>query len=347
MLKKIAFFDTKPYDIEIFNSNNNNKFSIKYFNTKLNVHTAPLSKGFATICAFVNDEIDKQVIDILFENKVKLIALRCAGYNNVDLKYIYKKINVVRVPAYSPYAVAEHALALIMALNRKIHKAYSRTRDNNFDINGLMGFDMNGKTVGIIGAGKIGQVLCKILKGLSCNVIVYDKYIDKNLAKNLGVELVDMDTIFVKSDIISLHCPLNKETFHLINEDTILKMKKGVMIINTSRGKLIDTKALIDGLKDEKIAYAGLDVYEEENEYFFEDFSNSFVSDDVLSRLLTFNNVIVTSHQGFFTLEALNNIATTTFKNINDFISGSPLDNEICYKCNASVCIKQKKGRCF
>lgn len=344
---KIAFYDAKQYDINSFDFNNKNKFEIKYFNTKLSLETASLCEGYNVVCAFVNDKLDKDTIDILIKHNIKLIALRCAGYNNIDLKYVYKKINVVRVPEYSPYAVAEHALALMMCLNRKIHKAYIRTRENNFTIDGLMGFDMNGKTVGVIGAGKIGQVLIKILKGLGCKVIVYDKFIDKTLAKKEAIDLVDIDTIYKTSDIISLHCPLNKETQHMINKDSISKMKKGVMLINTSRGKLIDTSALIDALKTAKIGSAGLDVYEEESEYFFEDFSNSFIPDDILSRLLTFNNVIVTSHQGFFTHEALSKIATTTFSNIDDYFNNKPLENEICYRCNAPICAKQKKGRCF
>lgn len=344
---KIAFFDSKPYDIEIFNRNNIYNFDIKYFTSRLNKDTADLTKDFDIVCAFVNDQIDKKTIDILNNNKVKLIALRSAGYNNVDLKYVYKKINVVRVPSYSPYAVAEHAIALIMTLNRKIHKSYYRTKDNNFSINGLMGFDMHGKTVGLIGAGKIGKVLINILKGFGTKIIVFDKYYNKDLAIKEGIDLVELETIYKESDIISIHCPLTKETHHIIEKNAFLKMKKGVMIINTSRGGLIDTKALIWALKNNIISSAGLDVYEEESQFFFEDFSNSFISDDVLSRLLTFNNVIITSHQAFFTSEAMNNIAKTTIENIKNFNEGKALKNEICYQCESPTCIKEKKGRCF
>lgn len=345
---KIAVFDSKPYDIESFDSMNKNyNFNIKYFKNHLNEDTVSLTKGFDVVCVFVNDHLSKQIIDTLKENNIKLIALRCAGYNNVDLTAAYKKVHVVRVPAYSPYAVAEHAASLILTLNRKTHKAYYRTRDNNFNINGLLGFDMHGKTAGIIGTGKIGKILINILKGFGMHVLAADNYPDKVFAKEKNIKYVELEELYEKSDIISLHCPLTKETYHMIDEQSIKKMKPGVMIINSSRGQLIDTKALIDGLKSKKIGSAGLDVYEEESEYFFEDLSGEIVDDDVLARLLTFNNVLITSHQAFFTKEALENISTTTFNNIKDYFSNKELINEICYQCNETNCRKNEKGRCF
>jgi D-lactate dehydrogenase len=345
---KIAFFDSKPYDKKSFEeANKNYGFNIKFFGAHLTQDTAELTKGYDAVCVFVNDFIDRQIADVLVKNGVKLIALRCAGYNNVDLKAVYGRIHVVRVPAYSPFAVAEHAAALMLSLNRKIHKAYYRIRDNNFSINGFLGFDMNDKTVGIIGAGKIGRILMKILLGFGMKVIVYDKYPDNDFAAKAGIRYVELDELFRESDIISLHCPLTGETRHLINNETINKLKDGVMVINTGRGQLIDTKALIKGLKSGKIGSAGLDVYEEESEYFFEDYSISNIGDDVLARLLTFNNVLITSHQAFFTKEALSNISDTTLNNIKDYAEGKELVNEICYRCGSAVCMKKEKGKCF
>lgn len=345
---KIAFFDSKPFDIDSFNDANRKfNFKIKFFKNHLTSDTVTLTKDFNVVCVFVNDDIDSEVINKLTDNNLKLIALRCAGYNNVDIKAAYKIIHVVRVPAYSPYAVAEHAVALMLSLNRKIHKAYLRTRESNFNINGLQGFDMYGKTAGIIGTGKIGKVLIGILKGFGMRILAYDPYPDSVFAETTGVEYTSLDRLYSESDMISLHSPLNKDTHHLINASSISKMKSGVMIINTGRGQLIDTKALIDGLKSQKIGYAGLDVYEEENEYFFEDFSASFINDDILARLLTFPNVIITSHQGFLTKEALKNIADITLQNIADFFEGKNLENEICYKCNETNCAKKESGRCF
>jgi D-lactate dehydrogenase len=347
-IRKIAFYDAKPYDEESFKAVNGEfGYEIKYHHSRLGLDTAILASGSEFVCAFVNDIIDKDVVEILYDQGVKLIALRCAGYNNVNLHAVYKKIHVVRVPAYSPYAVAEHAVGLILALNRKIHKAYYRTRDNNFNINGFLGFDMHGKTAGIIGTGKIGRVLIDILKGFGMKILAFDSYPNPEAAGEQGFEYTDLDTIYSKCDIISLHCPLVKETYHLINEDAIKKMKDSVMIINTSRGALIDTVALIEGLKAKKVGSAGLDVYEEESEYFFEDFSGNIIDDDILARLLTFPNVLVTSHQAFFTREALHNIAHTTLSNIRDFIDGKPLVNEICYKCGAESCNKKITGKCF
>jgi D-lactate dehydrogenase len=337
---KIALFDSKSYDREFFERTNlkNGKFDfeIHYFTPHLNEDTALLSKGFDAVCVFVNDTISPNVASKLIENNVKLIALRSAGYNNVDLKTVYNKILVVRVPAYSPYAVAEHAVALMMALNRKTHRAYFRTRENNFSINGLLGFDMHGKTVGIIGTGKIGKALSEIMNGFGMRVIAFDVYPDLEYASKQGITYVDIDTIYRESDIISLHCPLTPENVHMINRNSISRMKNGVMIINTGRGKLINTKDLIDALKNQTVGAAGLDVYEEEGDFFFEDFSAAPISDDVLARLMTFPNVIVTSHQAFFTREALESIAYTTLENVRLFFQEGLLPNEICFKCEES-----------
>ena len=327
---KIAFYDTKPYDEEGFKqANERYGFDIRFYKGHLSSNNVMLTKGVDAVCIFVNAVANKEVIDALVENGVKLIALRCAGYNNVDLKAAKDRIKVVRVPAYSPYAVAEHTLALMLTLNRKIHRAYSRTRDGNFVLNGLMGFDMHGKTAGIIGTGKIAKILIKTLRAMGMNVLAYDLYPDKIFAEENNITYTTLDELFRNSDVISLHCPLTKETDHLINAEAIAKMKDGVMIINTGRGKLVATNDLITGLKTKKIGAAGLDVYEEESEYFYEDHSNIVLDDDILARLLSFNNVVVTSHQAFFTKEALENIADTTLQNIQDFIDGKPLVNEI------------------
>jgi D-lactate dehydrogenase len=345
----IAFFDTKPYDREFFNTINTEQYGydFRYFENRLNIETVSLTNGCRIVCAFVNDTLSEEVISKLINLNVELIALRCAGYNNVDLKAAYRTIHVVRVPEYSPHAVAEHAVALILSLNRKTHKAYYRTRDGNFSIGGLMGFDMAGRTAGIIGTGKIGKIAAKILHGFEMRVLAYDTYPDQEFAEMAKVEYVDLETLYILSDVISLHCPLTPDTYHIINKETLDKMKNGVMIVNTGRGRLIDTKALIDALKSGKVGAAGLDVYEEESEYFFEDFSTQVLGDDVLARLLTFSNVLITSHQGFFTREALQNIAQTTLENITDFLDGKPLKNEICYRCGEDFCRKKESGRCF
>ncbi len=345
---KILFFDAKPYDQKSFDEvNKNYGFEIKYIQSRLNPDTAKLSIGYDVICAFVNDVINKQVINILKNNKIGLIALRCAGYNNVDLKAAYKNIYIVRVPGYSPYAVAEHAVALMLSLNRKIHKAYYRIRDGNFSINGLIGFDMHGKTAGVIGTGLIGKCLIPILKGLGMNILAYDIYPDRKFARDNGIRYVGLSEVYKKSDVISLHCPLTKDTRYMINETSISQMKHGVMVINTGRGKLIKTEALINGLKSGKIGSAGLDVYEEESEYFFEDFSQAMISDDILARLLTFPNVLITSHQGFFTREALFNIANTTLMNITKYFNNEFLENTICYRCGRKNCRRKNGERCF
>jgi len=343
-LMKIAFFDTKPYDRQWFDKANQDfGYGIKYHEFKLSPDTASMARGYDAVCAFVNDRIDADTVNILYECGVRLIAMRCAGYNNVNFKAAYKKIHVTIVPAYSPYAVAEHAMALLLSLNRKIHRAYTRIRENNFSIVGLQGFDLYGKTVGVIGTGRIGRVFADICKGFGMRVLAYDKY----PRQDADFEYAPLEELYRNADILALHCPLTKETHHMINKKTIGTMKRGMYIINTSRGGLIDTDALIEGLKSGQIAGAGLDVYEEETEYFFEDFSNEIMTDDVLARLLTFPNVLLTSHQGFFTAEALYNIAATTLKNIAVFEGGGLLENEICYKCPQGECNKKSGRNCF
>lgn len=327
---KIAFFDTKDYDKLLFDEYNKKYgYKITYLESKLNSETAPLAKGYDAICIFVNDIVDEKTIKILKDCGVKLIALRCAGFNNVDMKHIDKDIKVVRVPAYSPYAVAEHAAALLLTLDRKIYKAYQRTRKYNFTLNGLLGFDIHGKTVGVVGTGKIGTCFIDIMKGFGTNIIAYDLYPNKELAKEKGFKYVTLDELYKKSDIISLHCPLTEDNTKMINKDTIQKMKKGVVIINTSRGKLIDTEDLIYELEQEHIGGLGLDVYEDEEEFFLNDMSNSYIRDKDLSTLLTMPNVVVTSHQAFFTKEALNKIANDTCENIKNIFENGECENEV------------------
>lgn len=348
---QIAFYDAKEYDRNSFEQANGDfGFKIRYFKEHLTPETTALATGCNVVCAFVNDTLNEKVLVELKQKGVELIALRCAGYNNVDLRCAFdNRMQVVRVPSYSPNAVAEHAVALIMSLNRKTHRAYCRTRDLNFSINGFTGFDMAGKTAGVIGTGKIGQILAGILKGFQMNVLAFDPFENEQAAKQYGFKYTDLDTIYENADIISLHCPLTAKTHHLIDAKSIEKMKPGVMLINTGRGQLIDTLALIAGIKDKKIGSAGLDVYEEESQYFFEDFSNSIIDDDVLARLLTFNNVLVTSHQAFLTKEALQNISQTTLENIKNFFAHSQPINGICYKCSMSKgkCDKNTTGECF
>ena len=330
MAYKIAFFGAKPYDIASFDKvNEKYNYDIRYYKGHLNPNNVVLTQDTDAVCIFVNDTADAAVIGAMVDNGVKLLALRCAGFNNVDLKAAKGKLPVVRVPAYSPYAVAEYSLALMLSLNRKIHRAYWRTRDGNFSLNGLMGFDMHGKTIGIIGTGKIAKILIRLLKGFGMRILAYDLYPDMKFAGEEGISYVSLDELYRESDIISLHCPLTDQTKYMIDKDSIDKMKEGVMIINTGRGQLINTNDLIEGLKEKKIAAAGLDVYEEEGEYFYEDMSDKIIDDDVLARLLSFNNVIVTSHQAFFTKEALHNIAETTLQNIEDFRCHRPLVNEV------------------
>ena len=321
----ISFYDTKPYDKKYFNIiNEQYGFTINYFETKLSARTAKLAEGSDAVCAFVNDDVSAPTVDALHKLGIKIIAMRCAGYNNVDIRYAQDKIPVVRVPAYSPHAVAEHAMALFLTLNRRIHKAFLRTRDFNFSLNGLTGFDLYGKTVGVVGTGKIGSAFIDICRGFGMKVLAYDVFPNVE-----NVEYTDMDTLLKSSDLISLHCPLTPSTRHIINAKSIDKMKKGVFIVNTSRGALIDSEALLYGLLNEKLGGACLDVYEEESDLFYEDNSATIVKDDILSRLICLPNVIVTSHQGFLTGEALTNIASTTLENISEFFADGSLDNQI------------------
>ena len=330
MALRIAFFDAKSYDIESFNAvNKDYNFDIRYYQERLSISTVPLAKGADVVCIFVNAECDAKVIDELVNNGVKLVALRCAGFNNVDLKAAEGRIRVTRVPAYSPHAVAEYAVSLMLSLNRKIYRAVNRTREGNFTLHGLLGFDMYGKTAGIIGMGRIAKELIKILHGFGMNVMAYDLYPDHEFAKQYDVKVVGLDELYTHSDVISLHCPLTPDTKFLINKDSIAKMKKGVMIINTGRGKLIHTEDLIEGLRSKQVGSAGLDVYEEERDYFYEDRSDKMIDDDVLARLLMVPKVVLTSHQAFFTAEALHNIAISTLNSVKEFADGKDLTCEV------------------
>ncbi|MBR3368310.1 2-hydroxyacid dehydrogenase [Candidatus Saccharibacteria bacterium] len=323
---KIAMFDSKTNDKRFFEQvNSDGKFKIDYFEERLNFKTASLATGYEVVCIFTNDNIDKKTAEILEKNGVKFIALRCAGYNNVDLKNLPKGIRIANVPAYSPYAIAEHAIAMLLTSVRRIHKAYNRTKMFNFDLDDLVGFELHGKTVGVIGTGRIGKKFINICRGFGMNVIAYDKYPDETSK----IKYVEKDELFRESDIISIHCPLTNFSKHIINRNSISKMKKGVVIINTSRGGLIDSDALLDGLKSKKIGAACLDVIEGEADVFFHDFSNHIVKDDTLIRLIALPNVIVTSHQAFLTEEALSNIADTTLKNIEEFFRMGKCKNEL------------------
>ena len=343
---KVAFYDAKAYDRPSFEQYGSlHDMQFRFLETKLNEDTADLAKGCDAVCVFVNDTVNAAVIDRLYECGIRLIALRCAGYNNVDVNAAFGKIHVMHVPAYSPYAVAEHAMALLMTSVRRIHKAYNRTREFNFSLSGLTGFDFHGKTVGVIGTGKIGRIFIDICRGFGMHVIAYDRF----PAKDGGIDYVTLDELFDRSDIISLHCPLTDETRHMINGAAIEKMKKGVVIVNTSRGGLIDAEALLEGIKARKVGAACLDVYEEEADVFFEDRSGHILNDDLLSRLISMPNVIVTSHQAFLTEEALNNIAEITVSNILSYYSNDGLcDNELCYRCgHIEQCKKERKQKCF
>lgn len=326
---KIAFFDSKNYDKESFNDHNKMyNYEITYFESKLNSETASLTKGFDVVCIFVNDKADANTLKTLEENGVKVLALRCAGYNNVDIEH-KGKFKIVHVPQYSPYAVAEHAVGLLLSINRKLYKSYQRTRKYNFSLDGLLGFDIHGKTVGVIGTGRIGKAFISIMKGFGTNVIAYDTYPNEQASKELDFKYVDLDTLYKESDIISLHCPLFKETEKMINRDSISKMKDGVIIINCSRGKLINTNDLVKKLSEGKIGGVGLDVYEDEEAFFLRDMSNSYVRDTNLSILLSMPNVFITSHQAFFTREALNKIASDTLENIKQEIETGKCENEL------------------
>ena len=324
---KVAIFSAKKYDREFLRSANDSSHEIHFFEPHLNEETVGLAAGFEAVCVFVNDQVNTAVIAKLRSLGVQLIALRCAGYNNVDLPAATKHgIIVVRVPAYSPYAVAEHTIALMLALNRKMHRAYNRVREGNFALDGLVGFDMHGKTVGVIGTGQIGTVVAQILTGFHCPTLAFDPFPNAT-CQSLGVRYIELNELFAQSDIITLHCPLTPENKYMISDAALAKMKNGVMLINTSRGALLDTVAIINGLKSGKIDYLGLDVYEEEEGIFFEDRSGLILSDDVFARLLTFPNVLITGHQAFFTREALLNIAATTIDNITKFENNQPLEN--------------------
>ncbi len=327
---KVAFFSARPYEVSHFEAlNRDSSHDFTFIETHLTPQTIQLAAGHDALCVFVCDVLDRKVLSKFAAMGGKLVALRSAGYNHVDLKSAeLLNLTVVRVPEYSPHAVAEHAAALILALNRKIYRAYNRVREGNFSLDGLTGFDLNGKTVGLVGAGKIGQILCKIMHGFGCHIVAYDPFPKKELQALYGVTYVTLPELYRQSDIISLHVPLTKDTYHLINEQTLQQMKRGVMIINTGRGALIDAKALAEALKSEHVGFAGLDVYEEE-EVFFDDHSSDILQDDVLARLMTFPNVLITAHQAFLTLEALHNIARVTLQNLDDYATTRNLPNRI------------------
>lgn len=329
---KIAFYDTKPYDKIWFETlAKERNIEINFFETKLKKDTAILATGCDAVCIFVNDEADKETIDALYETGIKTILLRCAGYDNVDLKEAEGKFDILRVPSYSPAAVAEFALTLLLAVNRNVHRAYQRTRDFNFSINGLMGMTLKGKTIGIVGTGKIGQAMIDVIQGFGMEILAYDPY----PVEGLKVKYVTKEELFRRSDIISFHCPLTDDTRHIVNAETIGMMKQGSIIVNTSRGAIVDTAALVEALKAGKFAGVALDVYEEEDEYFFEDRSNEIISDDELSRLLTFPNVLITSHQAFFTTEAMRAIAETTLNNFEASMKNDPDPKNTLVKRNA------------
>ena len=337
---KVIVFSTKKYDREYLDkANEQSGHKLKYIESRLCQETVSLATGYDIACIFVNDVADREVLRSLKDCGVEVIALRCAGFNNVDLKAAEEfGICVVRVPAYSPYAVAEHAIALMMVLNRKIHRAHNRVRESNFALQGLVGFDMHGKTAGIIGTGKIGEIAARILKcGFGCDVLAYDMHENQSLI-DIGVKYVSFDEVLAASDIISLHCPLTPETYHMIDDKAVAKLKSGMMLVNTSRGGLIDATAVIEGLKNGKIGYLGLDVYEEEENLFFEDLSGEVIHDDVFARLMTLPNVIITGHQAYFTKEALGNIAQTTIDNITH------IEQRGCCK-NALLCDRVTRSK--
>jgi len=327
---EVAVFGTKSYDRQFLHAAaEGTDIQWNFIEPRLTETTAPLASPFEAICCFVNDEISSAVLQKLAAGKTRLIAMRCAGYNNVDLPQAHELgIQVARVPAYSPYAVAEHAVGLILTLNRKYHKAYNRVREGDFSLGGLLGFDLHGKTIGVVGTGKIGQIFAKIMHGFECELLAYDVQ-EADECKQLGVTYASLDEVLSRSDIISLHCPLLPATKHLIDDEAIAKLKPGAMIINTSRGGLIDTKAAIGGLKSGQIGSLGIDVYEEEADLFFEDKSESVIQDDVFARLVTFPNVLVTGHQGFFTQNALESIAQVTVQNLQEFAAGDALTNAV------------------
>lgn len=327
---KVAVFNTKPYDRRfLLQANADHGHDLVFFETHLGEETVALASGFDAVCVFVNDELGPTVLDALAREGVRTVALRCAGYNNVDLKTAEANgMTVVRVPAYSPYAVAEHTVALMLTLNRQIHRAYNRVREGNFSLEGLLGFDLHGRTLGIVGTGKIGLEVARIMAGFGCRLLGYDLKPSPE-GERLGVHYVTLEELLAQSDIVTLHCPLTPQTHHLIDTDAMARMKPGVMLINTSRGAIVDTSAIIAGLKSGHIGYLGLDVYEEEGDLFFEDLSNLVLQDDVFARLLTFPNVVITGHQAFFTQNALESIATTTLSNLTELERHGRCDNRI------------------
>lgn len=325
-MKCVSFYDTKPYD-RIFFDQLAKEYGVEfhYFEEKLNKKTATFAEGEAVV-AFVNDNLGSDCLKVLYDKGVRVLAMRCSGYNNVDLKYAKGRFHVLRVPAYSPYAVAEYAMGTLLTINRKLHRAYNRTREFNFSLNGLTGFDLRGKTVGVVGTGRIGQAFISICKGFDMRILAYDVY-PQELP---DVKYVELSEIYRQADVISLHCPLTKDSYHLIDQKAIGMMKEGVFLINTSRGALIDSEALLEGLISRRIGAAALDVYEQETEYFYEDFSNDIIDDDTLARLVSLPNVLVTSHQAFLTKEALYNIATTTMENLKEYFDGkTEFTNEV------------------
>lgn len=336
-METVAFFDTKPYDLKWFNEMKSDYgIDIRFLENRLNEDTAILANGCRSVVAFVSDDLSAPTIDQLCRLGVEAVAMRCAGFNNVDIRHAKGKLRVFHVPAYSPNAVAEHAMALMLCLNRKLHRAYNRVREYNFSLKGLEGFDLNGKTAGVVGTGRVGRAFIDICRGFGMSIVAYDPY----PAEIPGVEFVDFEQLCGRSDIISLHCPLTKESYHLINENTLDLMKSGVYIINTSRGALIDSEALLKAIKSEKVAGAGLDVYEEESDFFYEDVSSSVIQDDKLKLLLSTPNVLITSHQAFLTREALHNIAQVTLQNLSDFFSCRASSNEIIFDKNRSLSAK-------
>ncbi|MDR2419999.1 MAG: 2-hydroxyacid dehydrogenase [Puniceicoccales bacterium] len=329
-IREIAFFGTQEYDRISFDTwNKNYRYKITYHTQRLSENTLSFLGSANVVCAFVNDDLNAKTLQSLSDHGVELLVMRCAGFNNIDLEYARGKISMARVPAYSPYAVAEHALTLLLSLNRKIHRAYARTREYNFSLEGLLGIDLHGKTFGVIGTGKIGHIFCQLLQGFQAHILAYDPYPNPETVKLNNTHYASLDEIYHEADAISLHCPMTPECYHMIHQESIAKMKAGVILINTSRGGLIDTEALIKGLKAGIIGAAGLDVYEHEGDYFFQDLSNRRISDDILAQLLSFNNVILTAHQAFFTQEALDNIAITTLENIRSYELGETLKNAI------------------
>jgi len=330
---KVAVFSTEPYDrqfLDTANANVGNPHELIYFDTRLEAHTAALAAGFPAICIFVNDDGSPETLKLLADSGTRLITLRCTGYNNVDLRVAQELgLTVTRVAVYSPYSVAEHVVGLIQTLNRKLHRAYNRVRDDNFALNGLLGFDLHGRTIGIVGTGKIGLILAQIMTGFGCQVLGYDVYPNPQFETIGTARYVPLEELFAQSDIISLHCPLTHDTHHLVNQAAIAQMKPGVMLINTSRGQLVDTKAAIEGIKSGRIGYLGIDVYEQEADLFFRDLSDTVIQDDTFQLLQSFPNVMITAHQAFFTRDALGDIARTTIANLNDFEAHRPLANEV------------------